>query len=72
MFIPIKIISFYVTRLKTVENFYIKRTISEHEIIDYLLKKDEELSIPYTIYQDFLYAIDKRDFKLFNSLIENH
>ncbi len=49
-----------------------KQYISEHEIIDYLLKKDEELSIAYHIYQDFLYAINKRDFKLFSSLIEKH
>ncbi len=49
-----------------------KQYISEHEIIDYLLKKDDKLSIAYNIYQDFLYAIDKRDFKLFSNLIERH
>lgn len=44
--------------------------LTETELIDRLLSYDEELKASYTCYQDFLYAIQTRDYTRFHALLE--
>ncbi|WP_242590183.1 MULTISPECIES: transposase [Enterococcus] len=42
----------------------------ETELVDRLLAYDEELTAGYACYQDFLYAIQTRDYTRFHALLE--
>ncbi|WP_430601696.1 hypothetical protein IGJ02_001670 [Enterococcus sp. DIV0724b] len=44
--------------------------LTETELVDRLLAYDEELKAGYTCYQDFLYAIQTRDYTRFHALLE--
>lgn len=49
-----------------------KRYISQKEIVDYLLEKDQELALAHEVYQDFLYAFKKKSFTQFQLALEKH
>lgn len=47
-----------------------KNLMTEIDVVDYLLNKDEMLSNTYDIYQDLLYYLQRRDYESFNKILE--
>jgi transposase len=47
-----------------------KNLMTEIDVVDYLLNKDEILSNTYDVYQDLLYYLQKRDYNSFNKILE--
>ena len=43
--------------------------MTEVDIIDYLLKQDKELKETYELYQNLLYALQRKDYDLFLQII---
>ena len=46
-----------------------KNLITEIDVVDYLLEKDETLSNTYDLYQDLLYYLQKKDYDSFNKVL---
>ena len=46
-----------------------KNLMTEVDIIDYLLKQDKELKETYELYQNLLYALQRKDYELFLQII---
>ena len=46
--------------------------LSEEEIVDIILSKNNELKIAYEIYQELLIAIQDRKFNNFKAIIEKY
>ena len=50
-----------------------KNLMTEIDVVDYLLEKDETLSNTYDLYQDLLYHLQKKDYDSFNKVLnESH
>ena len=47
-----------------------KNLMTEIDVVDYLLNKDEILSNTYDVYQDLLYYLQKRDYVSFDKILE--
>ena len=48
-----------------------KHLMTEVDIVDYILNQNEELKNTYNIYQNILYSLQRKDYSLFNEIIEN-
>lgn len=46
-----------------------KDLMTEIDVVDYLLEKDETLSNTYDLYQDLLYHLQKKDYDSFNAVL---
>ena len=46
-----------------------KNLMTEVDIIDYLLEQNEELKSTYDLYQSILYSLQRKDYKLFENII---
>ena len=46
-----------------------KNLMTEIDVVDYLLEKDETLSNTYDLYQDLLYYLQKKDYDSFNKIL---
>lgn len=46
-----------------------KNLMTEVDIVDYILEKNSELKESYELYQNILYSLQHRDYKLFNQII---
>ena len=46
-----------------------KNLMTEVDIVNYLLEQDEELKGTYNLYQSILYSLQRKDYKLFNKII---
>ena len=44
--------------------------MTEVDIVDYTLEQNDELKKTYELYQNILYALQRRDYKLFSRIIE--
>ena len=47
-----------------------KNLMTEVDIVDYILEQNCELKMTYNLYQNILYALQRRDYKLFCEIIE--
>lgn len=47
-----------------------KNLMTEVDIVDYILEQNDELKKTYELYQNILYALQRRDYKLFSKIIE--
>ena len=47
-----------------------KNLMTEIDVVDYMLNKNEILSNTYDVYQDLLYYLQKRDYDSFNKILE--
>ena len=48
-----------------------KHLMTEVDIVDYILNQNEELKNTYNLYQNILYSLQRKDYSLFNEIIEN-
>ena len=44
--------------------------MTEVDIVDYILSQNKELESTYDLYQNILYSLQRRDYKLFKEIIE--
>ena len=47
-----------------------KNLMTEVDVVDYILNQNEELKNTYDLYQNFLYALQRKDYKLFKEMID--
>ena len=47
-----------------------KNLMTEVDVVDYILNQNEELKNTYDLYQNLLYALQRKDYKLFKEMID--
>ncbi len=55
---------------KKINRLTFRTYLTETKVVDRLLAYDDELKSGYTCYQDFLYAVQTRDFDRFHTLLD--
>ncbi len=54
------------------KNRNIKHLMTESDIVNYLIKLDDELRQTYLVYQDILHALKKTNYQLLKSTLSNY